>query len=135
MQNVVYSLLQSSIIKIFIMKNQLLWGVYFIVPLMFILSVMLPDMVGVVLVPAGMLAAVIVLIADIISNKLLTRVQVFKLFCDSLLVMRFGQLYEHETVSTIAAAVGILSVFMLVVFFSCKLEELNDEARQIDKAK
>jgi len=117
------------------MKNQIYWCMYFIVPLMFISSIMLPDIISAVLVPVGMVAGVIVFVADIFSKKLFTKEQVFKLFCDSLLGIRFGQLYAYETVSTIAGVVAIGCVLVIVVWFSQKMDEVADEARNIDKIK
>lgn len=107
------------------------WGVYFVVPLVYILSVILPDSVGVVLTPIGVFVAAIAFIVDIISKKLFTKVQMFKLFCDSLLVVKFAQLYEYEVVVTVASVVAVLSAFVLVIFFAYMMNEIAEEVREI----
>lgn len=106
--------------------NQFVWSVHFFVPLMFILSFVLQYSAAVVLVPVGLTVAVAVLITDAIRKNVHTRGQMFKLFCDELLVMRFGQLYENEVLVVLGAVLALIGVLILIVSFS--MEECSDEA-------
>lgn len=115
------------------MKNQISWSVFFIVPLMFILSLVCPDIFGLLLVPIGCGAAVIVFVIDALTKTLFKKEQFFKLFCCALLVIRLGQLYELSFVVEIGMGVAILSSLAIIVFFSSKMDEIAEEGRQIDK--
>lgn len=114
-------------------KNQIMWGIFLIVPVVFILSTILPDIVNVVLLPVGCVAAVIVLVIDLFCKKIFAKEQIFKMFCYSLLLIKVGQLYECETVINIAAVVAVGSVLAIVIWLPIKLDDVSEQARKIDK--
>lgn len=120
-------------LKIFmLMKNQITWGVFFIVPMTFITSIVKPDIVEHFIVPIGCLAALFVFIIDLFCEKLFIKEQVFKFFCYALLSIRFGQLYDFQLITDIGMGVALLCSLAMVIFFSLKMDGLADECRKLD---
>ncbi len=115
------------------MKRNLSWGAFFIVPLMFVLSMLLPEIVGIVLAPAGVLIAIAVLVFDVCCKLFWKKEQVFKMFVSFMLVSKACMLYEYETASYVAGFIALALAFVITIFFAIGLEQLNIDAAKIDK--
>ncbi len=115
------------------MKRNLSWGLFFAVLLMFVLSMLLPDIAAVVLAPTGVLISLVVLVIDIICKFFRKKEQVFKMFVNFMLVGKTCQLYDLQTASYFAGAIALVLAFVIVIFFAVGLDKLSEDAAKINK--
>lgn len=115
------------------MKKNLSWGAFFIVPLTFVLSMLLPEIVAIVLAPAGVLVAIAVCIFDICGKMFFKKEQVFKMFVNFMLVSKTCMLYDLQAASYVSGGITLVLAFVIVVFFALGLEQLNIDAEKINK--
>lgn len=113
------------------MKNKISWAVFAIVPLMFIASIILPEIIGIVLVLVGCGAAALAIIFDVCFGKLLVKEQIFKLLFYALLGIRCGTLFTVSWVLDISAVIAIICTFVIVIRMSMAFDDIAEEARKI----
>lgn len=115
------------------MINLLFGTFFFMVPLTFVLSFVLPDIVNVVTVPMGLFFSAIVFIADCVRKKLFTRAQVFKMFLNSLLLMKFFILYEMKTCLYVTSGLALIFVFIILIVLADQFDTMVNESLRINK--
>ncbi|MCM1323616.1 MAG: hypothetical protein NC218_05600 [Acetobacter sp.] len=113
------------------MKKTISWAIFAIVPLMFIASIILPEIISIVLVLVGCVAAGLVIILDICMGKFIAKEQVFKMFCNALLGIRYGTLFECSIVLNIAAVLAVICIFAIIIGMSVAFDNVAEEARKI----
>lgn len=114
-------------------KRNLSWGAFFIVPLVFVLSMLLPEIVALMLAPAGVVIAIAVAIFDICCKMFFKKEQVFKMFVNFMLVGKTCMLYECQLGAYISAFVAVALAFIITIYFSISLDKLGEEAEKINK--
>ncbi len=112
-------------------RNLFSWTFFFGVVLMFILSTIVPEIVGIILAPVGIVLAVITAILDCFG-KFNLKEQSIKWFIYSLLVLKLGQLYELNSLIYIATGVAVVLILVFIVRSSQSYDKMLDEARKID---
>lgn len=105
---------------------------FFVVPLMFVLSLIVPEIVAVVLAPAGVLTSIIVLVFDIVCKFFWKKEQVFKMFVNFMLLSKSCNLYGLQTAACASAVIALICAFVIVIFFSIGMEKIFEDAEKIN---
>ncbi len=115
------------------MKKNLSWGAFFIVPLVFVLSMLLPDIAALILASAGVIVAIAVAVFDLCCKMFFKKEQIFKLFVDFMLIGKTCMLYDCQLGAYISAFVAIVLAFVITILFSIRLDKLGEAAEKINK--
>lgn len=114
------------------MKNQIVRGVFFLVPLVSVLSLVCEGVVCNVLIFIGSVAAVLVIVSDVIAKKIFLKRQLVKLFFYAWLGVRFGQIYHSSLVVAVFAPVCCLFLILILGWMACLLEDSLRKVRKLD---
>lgn len=114
------------------MKNLFSWAFFFGAILMFVLSIVLPELIAILLVPTGILFAVLVVVIDCFRRQFSLNEQLLKWFLYSLLFIKFGQLYDLLWVVNISGGAAMILALVVIIRRAKHYEDLLDDARKID---
>lgn len=106
-----------------------------VVSLVFLLSLVLPDLVNVILVPVGVMFGGVVFVADCFRKKVFKKSQLLKMFLNMLLLVRLFVLYEMNTCVWVAMILAMLLSVAICAIFSIEYDTLVNESLELNKVK